>query len=368
MHISKLSLLQFKNYQSVKFLFTHKITCFTGLNGAGKTNLLDALYYLAFTKSNFNHQDNLAIAFNADFFSIDAEISENGLTKTIKINQPANGKKQLIFNNNPVKKFSDYIGAIPLIFIAPGDITLPSADAEERRKFVDSFIALYNYQFLNCLINYNKALTQRNKLLKDFADNFYFNQELLQVYNNQLVQNGQYIYTCRKNFIEQIIPLFINHYRQISSGTEEICIVYQSALHNFLYNALLEDSLQSDLQASRTCAGIHKDDFLFTINNHPLKKFGSQGQQKSFMIALKLAMFDMLKQQSGKTPVMLLDDIFEKLDEIRINKLLNLITGNYFGQIFITHTRADNLQHLFKPIAGDVSYYEIENGMIKNNL
>lgn len=364
MVLKELTLTQFKNYSRQQFSFNAKVNCMVGLNGAGKTNVLDAIYFLAFTKSYFNHQDSLAIQFEKDFFLLEATLQQQSLVQHIKLVQPVNEKKQLWFNNNLVKKFASHIGTLPLVMITPADILLPSLAAEDRRKFIDGFIAQFNSKYLTELLAYNRTLEQRNKLLKDFYDNNYNNLTLLNSYNQQLVNAGNYIFNERKTFFKNIAPLFTHQYESITSGNERVELMYNSSLSADSFESILINQQPADLKACRTTQGIHKDDVLMQINGQSLKKFGSQGQQKSFMIALKLAMYTFLKEQTQKKPLLLLDDIFEKLDDVRIEKLLDLISGDFFGQIFITHTQQHVLQNLFKPKQIDATYFNIVNGQL----
>ncbi|MFN4083889.1 MAG: DNA replication/repair protein RecF [Bacteroidia bacterium] len=364
MQIKALKILNFKNYKQAQLLFHDKVNCFTGLNGAGKTNLLDAIYFIAFTKSFLGNNDLQCINFNEFFFSIEADLNKNGLQQKVYLVQNSNERKQLKFNNNPVKKFSDYIGNIPLIIIAPGDILLPLAPSEDRRKFVDAFISQFNKVYLNNLLTYNKTLEHRNKLLKDFYEKNYFNETLLAGLNEQLVLNGNYIYEQRKIFINEVAPLLIQHYKNISSSNEEVNILYESSLNQTNFSDLLMQSVQNDLSSGRTTQGIHKDDLLFYIHGNLLKKFGSQGQQKSYLIALKLAMYDLLAQKKQIKPLLIIDDMLEKLDAVRIDKLVNLINNNFFGQVFISHTDKDVLIKLFERNNIDAKFFTVENGRI----
>jgi DNA replication and repair protein RecF len=364
MVIKELTLTQFKNYSRQQFNFNAKVNCIVGLNGAGKTNVLDAIYFLAFTKSYFNHLDTLAIQFEKKFFVIEAILEQQNLVQQIKLVQPLNEKKQLWFNNNPVKRLASHIGTLPLVMITPADILLPSLAADDRRKFIDGFIAQFNNNYLTELLNYNRTLEQRNKLLKDFYENNYTDITLLNSYNQQLVNSGNYIFNERKTFFKNIAPLFAQQYTNITSGNEFVELIYKSSLSEDSFESILIKHQQADLKACRTTQGIHKDDMLMQINGYSLKKIGSQGQQKSFIIALKLAMYAFLKEQTQKIPLLLLDDIFEKLDDVRIEKLLDLISGDFFGQIFITHTQQHVLQNLFKPKQIDATYFNIVNGQL----
>lgn len=364
--VNKLTLSNFKNYQSLTLQFAKKVNCFVGLNGAGKTNILDAIYFLAFTKSYFHHQDALSVKFDETFFMVEAEILKGNLSKSVRLSvQPAQ-KKILLVNNNPVKKFSNHIGEIPLIMITPNDILLPSLNSEDRRKFFDGFLSQINKEFLLNLLSYNRVLEMRNKLLKDYLQYHVINNDLLASYNAKLIETGDLIFNFRNELIQTINPLFNKYYKLISGGNEVVNIAYESSLNQATMAELIANSHEVDLVAGRTGQGIHKDDFIFEINHQSLKKFGSQGQQKSFIISLKLALYDLLVQHKNIKPILLLDDIFEKLDEKRLSELLKLIGSSFFGQIFITHTNEGMLRQLFEPIDAEVDYFFIENGMLKN--
>ncbi|OYU95480.1 MAG: DNA replication and repair protein RecF [Bacteroidetes bacterium B1(2017)] len=346
MHLSELSLTQFKNYQQASFRFNPNLNILFGLNGAGKTNVLDAIYYLSITKSYFNSVDHQQILQGNHFFVIEGQLNLETVTQKLRLIFQKGIGKSLLINNNEVEKFSSHIGAMPLVMIAPGDIQLIYEGSEERRKFMDLIISQCDRVYLHELMQYQRAIDQRNKLLKDFFENRYFNRELLEVYNTQLGSSGSYVHRARVSFIELFKPFFIENYQKLAGKDEGANLVYDSDLNKQFYPDILIASESADIDLLRTTRGIHRDDIQFLLDDNPLKKFGSQGQQKSFIIALKLAQFQYLHLKKGIKPLLLLDDIFEKLDHSRLTHLFNLVSEGVFGQIFITdtqHQRADEL-------------------------
>jgi DNA replication and repair protein RecF len=364
--LQTIRLAHFKNYTQGSISLCPQVNCFVGNNGAGKTNLLDAIYYISFTKSFFNSNDQQHIQQNtANYFFIEAEIDQNKLTELVRIAVQKGTKKTVNINNNEHKKLSDHIGLYPLVMIAPNDILLILDGSEERRKFLDGFIAQYDKLYLSHLLFYNRVLEQRNKQLKLFAEQQYVDNTLLQTYNEQLVEYGTFIHAKRNEFLAHYIPVFQTIYQTISNASEEVTISYESELNQLSLAELLQQNERNDLAAQRTTKGIHKDELVFSINGNLLKKFGSQGQQKSFIIALKLAQYSFLNQQMDTKPLLLLDDIFEKLDEQRLNTLLRMIASGDFGQLFITDTHLQRLQDVFSKMPQvPVKYFRIDNGSI----
>ncbi|MES2559241.1 MAG: DNA replication and repair protein RecF [Bacteroidota bacterium] len=364
--IQSLRFAHFKNYAQGAVSLCPQVNCFTGKNGAGKTNILDAVYYLSFTKSFLNGSDQQHIQQNStDYFFIEASFLRNELEEHVRIAVQRGAKKSVQVNNNEHKKLSDHIGLYPLVMIAPNDIMLIHESSEERRKFMDGFIAQFDKIYLADLLAYNRVLEQRNKQLKLFAEQQYMDATLLQTYNEQLIRYGTSIYLKRTAFMEQFIPVFRSFYATISNANETVDLTYETDLHTKSMNELLQATEQNDLAAQRTTKGIHKDELVFTLNNQPLKKFGSQGQQKSFIISLKLAQYDYLKQKTMTKPLLLLDDIFEKLDEHRLNTLLSMIAHGDFGQLFITDTHLQRLQEVFQQMPQVmVKYFVVDNGSI----
>lgn len=358
---------QFKNYEKAWINLCPQVNCFVGKNGAGKTNLLDAIYYLSFTKSFFNPNDQQHIRQRgAGFFFIEGHFERNSLEETVRVAVQKGEKKSVKLNNNEHKKIADHIGLYPLVMITPNDIMLIHEGSEERRKFIDGFISQLDKVYLNDLMLYNRVLEQRNRQLKLFAEQQYTDMALLQTYNEQLIRYGTAIYLKRRDFMEKFAPVFSSFYAEISGGNEEVGLEYESDLNRLPFSELLQESERNDLGAQRTTKGIHKDELLFTLNGQPLKKFGSQGQQKSFIIALKLAQYDYLKTRTDSKPLLLLDDIFEKLDEHRLNKLLEMIAHSSFGQIFITDTHLERLQQVFEEMPQvEVKYFRVEDGSVE---
>ncbi len=350
MILNTLSLVNYKNFESQTFNFDHKINCFVGANGVGKTNVLDAIYHLSFGKSYFNPVAVQNIKHDEDFFVIDGIFDKENRTEKIIVSLKKGQKKVIKRNGKIYEKFSDHIGFIPLVIISPADSDLIVEGSDTRRKFMDTVISQSDKNYLNNLINYNKVLSQRNALLKYFALNNTFNAQTLEVYNEQLQQYGSEIFKTRKEFLEAFIPIFKQRYNAVSNHKENVHLIYKSDLHDGDLGVLLKENLGKDKALQYTSTGIHKDDMNFEIGSHPIKKFGSQGQQKSFLIALKLAQFDFIKQLSGVTPILLLDDIFDKLDEQRVAQIIKLVDDTHFGQLFISDTHAERTETIVKQI------------------
>jgi DNA replication and repair protein RecF len=348
MFLKKISLFNYKNFSEATFEFDSKINCFVGKNGIGKTNILDAIYHLANGKSYFNPLAVQNIKHNEEFFVIDGEFEKNDRNEQIVCSLKKGQKKILKRNGKLYEKFSDHVGFIPLVIISPADRDLIVEGSETRRKFIDSVISQLDNPYLQQLIQYQKTVAQRNALLKYFALNRVFDKETLSIYNEQLNDLGQSIFEKRKDFLEKFIPIFNNYYKEISDDSETVQLVYQSDLHDKNTLTLLDENLNKDRALQYTSVGVHKDDLSFEIDNHPIKKFGSQGQQKSFLIALKLAQFDFVKKQSGEKPILLFDDIFDKLDEFRVAKIVSMVNNEQFGQLFISDTHAERTENIVK--------------------
>lgn len=344
MKIKRLTLVNFKNHQSREFEFNKKIVCITGSNGVGKTNILDALYYLSFSKSFINAADNLNILNGEEFFTVRGVYEIDGMDENIVLSFHRQKGKTLKRNDKEYEKISNHIGLIPLVIISPQDIRLIFDGSSERRKFVDSAVSQNDSAFLAALQNYNRALMQRNKYLKS-ADKV-FDPNMLQMWDMHLIPNAKKLYEGRRAFIDAFTPEFQQYYKAISNGSETPDIKYFSQLENADMETLLRQSVDKDRILQYTSSGVHKDDLIFEINSLALKNCGSQGQQKTFLAALKLAQFIYLRQ-CGKSPILLLDDIFDKLDSARVQNIVNLILGSGFEQIFITHTSADDMRRLF---------------------
>jgi len=348
MYLQKLSLVNFKNLESQSFDFQQKINCFVGNNGVGKTNILDAIYYLSFAKSYFNSVAVQNIRHGESFFMIEGDYILDDRNEKIVCSLKKGQKKVLKRNGKSYEKFSEHIGQLPLVIISPADRDLVTEGSDTRRKFIDGVISQQNKNYLKDLLSYNKVLSQRNALLKYFATNRTFDALNLEVYNEQLSEYGARIFEVRKVFLEKFIPIFNEKYQIISDDKETVNLVYKSQLNDSSMKDLFQQSLEKDKMLQYTSSGIHKDDLSFEIGNYPIKKFGSQGQQKSYLIALKFAQFEFIKQQSNVVPILLLDDIFDKLDESRVLQIINLVDNDEFGQIFITDTHSERTENIVK--------------------
>ncbi len=319
-----------------------------GKNGIGKTNILDAIYHLANGKSYFNPLAVQNIKHGEDFFVVDGEFEKKERSEQILCSLKKGQKKVLKRNGKVYEKFSDHIGFIPLVIISPADSDLIIEGSETRRKFIDTVISQLDSSYLQKLIQYQKIISQRNALLKYFALNHVFENDTLSIYNEQLNALGQFIFEKRKKFLIDFIPIFNNYHREITNSAETVQLVYQSDLFEKDTLTLLEENISKDRALHYTSVGVHKDDLSFEIDNYPIKKFGSQGQQKSFLIALKLAQFDFVKKQSGEKPILLFDDIFDKLDEFRVGKIIEMVNNEEFGQLFISDTHPERTENIVK--------------------
>lgn len=361
MLFNEIILTGFKNYASRSFQFEKRVVGICGLNGKGKTNLLDALNYLCFTRSYFSRSDQINVLFGGEGFRLQGELKNGtGNTKTITCIYRGNSKKEVLLNDVPYERFSQHIGKFPSVFIAPDDIALITGSSEERRKFLDTLICQLDDEYLQNLIAYNKLLAQRNALLKYEAQRGRRDDVLLHSIDEQLVASGNFIHEKRKKLCRQIIPLIQKFYDFISAKAESIDLRYESQLNEMPFDELLKQSHEKDHFTQRTNAGIHKDDLGFSLHNNTFKQVASQGQRKSLLFACKLAEFELLKQEKGFTPVLLLDDVFEKLDEKRVQNLLQFIIGQNSGQVFITDTDAERLQTAISDFSHDLQIIQLD--------
>ena len=364
MYLQQLSFLNFKNYTEAELTLSTGVNAFVGNNGAGKTNLLDAVHYLSLCKSYFNPIDSQQIKQGADFFMINGVFEKNGNKEVVACGVKRNQKKQFKRNKKDYQRLADHIGLLPLVMISPYDISIIIEGSEERRKFIDNVISQTDNQYLDELIAYNKFLANRNAMLKLIADTGRYDPDLLAVLDEQLTASGTRIFAKRRAFMESFTPVFNQHYSFISAGAEQVELVYESQLLNDNLASLLKKNIERDRILERTTSGIHKDDLQFNIHGMPMKKFGSQGQQKSFLIALKLAQYTFLTQKKGFKPLLLLDDIFDKLDEGRVTKLMQMVSNNDFGQVLITDTSISRVQNIFEAINVDVKLFKVAEGNI----
>ncbi len=350
MFLRHLSLVNYKNFDSKTLEFDPVINCLVGDNGVGKTNILDAIYHLCFGKSYFNPVSTQNIKHDTDFFVVEGEFEKEERTEKILCSFKKGTKKIIKRNGKAYEKFSEHIGFLPLVIISPSDRDLILEGSDTRRKFMDGVISQSDKAYLQTLIKYNKVLVQRNSLLKYFVANHTFDPNTLGIYNEQLHLLGTEIHKKRTAFIASFVPIFQEQYAHISDKNEEIMLSYDSQLSEGNLLKLLENNIDKDRALQYTSVGIHKDDLNFSIAGHPIKKFGSQGQQKSFLIALKLAQFHFIKELASTTPILLLDDIFDKLDESRVSHIVGLVKNENFGQIFISDTHAERTENVVKTI------------------
>ena len=359
MFLKELSLTNYKNFESLKFSFDTKIICFVGLNGVGKTNILDSIYHLSYTKSYFNPIPSQNIKHGETFFFISGKYMIDDKEENILVSLKKGDKKIIKRNNKLYKKFSDHIGKIPLVLISPDDRNLIIEGSETRRKFIDGIISQTDKEYLNNLIDYNKTLKQRNALLKMFYDNSESIRKTIDIYDRQLSSDAQKIYDKRREFLNEFIPIFKSIYKELSNDKENVEIKHSSDISpdQNLYK-LLKNSLEKDLKFQYTTKGIHKDDLNLNLDNFPIKKYGSQGQQKTFLIAMKLAQFDYLSKLDSK-PILLLDDIFDKLDDARVKQIINLVNQEKFNQIFISDTNKTRSENIIKKVNKSYKIFEI---------
>lgn len=365
MYLKKLSVINFKNYREASLTFSEKINCFIGDNGVGKTNLLDAIHYLSFTKSYFNPIDTQNVRHTQEFFSIHGTCHKNSdPPDKISCIQHLNQKKQFRLNQKEYDRLADHIGLYPLVMVSPYDRDLINEGSEVRRRYLDGVISQFDRNYLDDLINYNKALAQRNALLKQYAEARTFDGTMLEVWDKQLIGPGQRIYEVRSAFLRAFISIFQQYFEFISGGKEKVGITYVSQLEERSLDELLGASVERDRSARFTTCGIHKDDLQFEIDGYPVKKFGSQGQQKSYIIAIKLAQFEHTKNLKGFKPILLFDDIFDKLDDHRVGQIIRLVSENNFGQVFMTDTQRHRVEKLLQEVKIDHRIFEITDGMV----
>ncbi len=358
MRINSLSLHNFKNHKDLKVNFEAGITCITGRNGAGKTNVLDAIYMLSTCKSYFNPVDYQLITHGAGICALNAQFA-NGQQLDLQLQIEQGKKKKLKKNDKTYDKLIDHIGLINVVMITPDDIELVSGHSDVRRKFLDICISQADRVYLNCLSEYQKVLDQRNRQLKLFAQHRHYDEIIIESFNSKMVPAGKYIHEKRMEVLQKLNAFFNEIYPAISSGSENVLFKYESDLSLGEFSVLLTESINKDLALERTSIGVHRDDIEFEIGGYPLKKFGSQGQSKSFIIAFKLAQYLFLSETLGSKPILLLDDMFEKIDEVRAQKLIDLVCGEQFGQIIITDTHSERVRKHFENANKTMNFVEL---------
>lgn len=365
MHLKSLHLINFKNYEEAEFNLSSGVNCFVGSNGSGKTNILDAVYYLSMCKSYMNVLDRQNIRFGEQFFSVMGKWEKDDQDSDIHCAVRQNAKKIFKKNKKEYDKLAEHIGQFPVVMISPYDRDLISEGSELRRKWMDGIISQFDRNYLENIQKYGRVLDQRNALLKNMYEHGLFDRESIDVWNVQMCQLGKNIYEKRKQFIEEFLPVFKDRYNYIGLEEEAVGLEYRSQLNDSSFEDLLVTFERKDALSHYSNAGIHKDDLVFTIKGHPIKKFGSQGQQKSFIIALRLAQYEWLKQHLNVRPVLLLDDIFDKLDQDRVRKLLQLVSDDYFGQVLVTDTDLDRLKTIFADKHIELNMFSVIEGSVQ---
>lgn len=359
MYLKKISVRNYKNLAEKDLIFSPGINCFLGNNGRGKTNLLDAIYFLSMGKSYLNYSDVQNIRFDQDFMSVKGTYQKEDQEDVIFCSLQLGHKKTIRKNNKAYKKLSDHVGQYPLVMVSPYDRDLITEGSDIRRKFMDNVISQSNPRYLSQLMAYNRCLQQRNALLKYFFVNQTFDAISLLMYDEKLSEWGKEIHEIRKAFMLDFGPKFQSYYSLISQDKERVSLTYESKLNERTLRELLKENVAIDRKTQHTTVGIHKDDLTFLINGHPVKKYGSQGQQKSYVIALKLAKLQSIKEQLNFTPILLLDDIFDKLDEERVEQLVRMVNEEHFGQIFITDTHPKRTAEIVSRISSESKLFEL---------
>jgi DNA replication and repair protein RecF len=361
MRLNSLSILNYKNIEEAELVFSAKINCFIGKNGMGKTNVLDAIYFLSFCKSHSNSVDSQNIRHDADFSLLQGRYSIDEINEEIYCGMKPRQKKQFKRNKKEYERLSDHIGLLPLVLVSPDDSSLISEGSEERRKFIDGVISQFNKSYLHQLLQYNNALKQRNALLKSEIQ---ADESLFEIWEDQMTAFGNYIYKQRKSFIDEFIPIFQEFYSYISGDNETVSLTYKSQHEDSDIKQRMIDTRQRDRLLGYSTQGIHKDELEMMLGNYPIKRVGSQGQNKTYLVSLKLAQFNFLNRIHNKKPLLLLDDIFDKLDAERVKKIVELVSSDTFGQIFITDTNREHLDRILDQSGKESKIFILENGKI----
>jgi DNA replication and repair protein RecF len=364
MLVKNLSLVSFRNYQELSLKLHPKLNCFVGDNGVGKTNLLDSVYYLCMCKSYFNSNDLYSIRKDDDFMVLQAEVNREEKQEELYCALKRGNKKQFRRNKKEYGKLSDHVGLFPVVMVSPSDMQLITEASEERRKYINSVISQYDRAYLECMIQYNHILAQRNKFLKDSHERR-SEDDLLEILDDQLIKAGEYIFTKRKSFIENFIPVFSDYYHSISGGHENIELIYSSQLNEGTFSDMLSGARTRDRHIQYTSVGIHKDDLILNLEGRSIKHIGSQGQLKTFLVSLKFAQFEFLRRLKNIPPLLLLDDVFDKLDSKRVRNILQLVHNESFGQIFITHTSQEGMKAILSDLQVDHFLFRVTEGAVE---
>ena len=360
--LEKIVISDFRNIELQDLDFSPNVNCISGNNGEGKTNLLDAIYYLSMTKSAFSTSDKFNFRHGVDEFSLSGTYRmENGLSSRFSMKISSKGEKKLRRDDKSYNKVSDHVGALPIVMVSPADISLVSESGEERRRFVNAVLSQMDREYMSAMQQYNRLLLQRNRMLKEMDPD----RSLLEVIDMRMSALADPIYEARRKFVEDIRPVVSQYYKDVSGGSELVGIEYDSELSKASLDMLLEASYEKDRIMKYTTSGIQRDDFIFTMNGHPIRRYGSQGQQKSFLVSLKFAQYEIMKRNYGFAPILLLDDVFDKLDMGRISNLLQMVASNDFGQIFITDSNKVRMSGIVDRITKDRAYFDTVKGTFR---
>lgn len=357
--LEKIVISDFRNIQLQEIEFSPNVNCISGNNGEGKTNLLDAIYYLSMTKSAFASSDRYVLRHGAEELGISGTyLMENGLRSRFSIKMSSKGDKKMKRDDKAYQRISSHIGLLPVVMVSPSDVSMVSESGEERRRFVNSVLSQMSPEYLSSLQQYNRLLLQRNRMLKDMNPD----RSLLEVIDMRMASLASPVHRARKEFVESLRPVVADYYKTLSGGSEQVDITYDTELDKAPLEELLSRSYEKDRILKHTTEGVHRDDFLFTMNGHPIRRFGSQGQQKSFLVSLKFAQYEIMKHNYGFAPMLLLDDVFDKLDMGRISNLLQMVASKDFGQIFITDSNKVRMSGIVDRLTKDRAYFETSGG------
>ena len=357
--LEKIVISDFRNIELQEIEFSPNVNCISGNNGEGKTNLLDSIYYLSMTKSAFATSDKFNFRHGTDEFSIAGTYRmENGLSSRFALKMNSKGEKKVRRDDKPYAKVSEHIGVLPVVMVSPADISMVSESGEERRRFMNSVLSQMDREYMSALQQYNRLLLQRNRMLKDMNPD----RSLLEVMDMRMAYYAEPVFQARKKFVEDLKPIVAEYYKALSGGSETVDIEYDSELSKASLESLLAASFEKDRIMKHTTSGIHRDDFIFRMDGHPIRRFGSQGQLMSILVSLKFAQYELMKRNYGFAPVLLLDDVFDKLDMGRISNLLQMVASNDFGQIFITDSNKVRMAGIVDGLTQDRAYFETSSG------
>ena len=357
--LQKIVISDFRNIELQELEFSPNVNCISGNNGEGKTNLLDAIYYLSMTKSAFATSDRYNFRHGTEEFSIAGTYRmENGLSSRFALAMSSKGDKKVKRDDKVYQKVSEHVGVLPVVMVSPSDVSMVSESGDERRRFVNAVLSQMDREYMNSMQQYNRLLLQRNKMLKDMD----VDRSLLEVIDMRMAALADPVYKARRQFVDDLRPVVAEYYRALSGDSEQVDIQYDSSLDKAPLDQLLAASFEKDRILKHTTTGVHRDDFIFTMNGHPIRRYGSQGQQKSFLVSLKFAQYEIMKKKYGFAPVLLLDDVFDKLDMGRISNLLQMVASNDFGQIFITDSNKVRMSGIVDGLTQDRAYFETVSG------